>query len=138
MSSDAPLLISLHVAGRPYLVRRDAVDVMALLDPLAPPATDARGRPLTVRPLAELLGAEEDPAPGRRHALSVALRRRSVALLVDRVDDMAHHISVQPLAPLLARRLARPWFLGAAAIDDAPVLLLDLRRIAADVALGII
>jgi len=136
--SQQPLLLALRAGGRAYLARRDHVDAMGLLDPLVPPAADERGRPLTVRPLAELLGGDDPPAAGRRHALSVALRRRSVSLLVERVDDLAALADVQPLSPLLARRLPNPWFLGAAAIGDTPVLLLDLRRIAADVALGVI
>lgn len=132
-----PLLIILRAGGRRYLVRRDHVDAMSLFDPLALPTTDASGRPLTVCPLADLLGDREPLAPGRRHALSVSLRRRSVALIVGRLDDMATQVAIQPLAPLLAGRLERPWFLGAAAVDEVPVLLLDLRRIAADLALGV-
>jgi chemotaxis signal transduction protein len=121
-------------------VAQEQVSHLTIVDPIAPPA-DPRGRPIICRDLGALLGGgDAAPASGRRHAITVDLRRRSVALLVDYIDGLgdAGGQAVQPLSPLLARRLARPWFLGAIIRGDQPLLLLDLRRIATDVALGAI
>jgi chemotaxis signal transduction protein len=130
------LLLEVLAAGGRYLVPRDHVDWLELLRAADAPPADERGRPLVVRELAPLLGWPATPPPGRRQALGVALRRRSVALLVDRVEGLACEAAVAPLPPLLGRRLAAPWVTGAVA-GDPPALVLDLRRIAADVALGL-
>lgn len=136
MSSEKSLLLDLRSAGRRYFVPRSHVDRLELLAPAEAPTTDERGRPVVVRDLGQLLGGVAEPAKERRQALSVTLRRRTVALLVDRVESLELGARVQPLAPLLARRLAAPWVVGVVADGDDPVLVIDLRRIAADVALG--
>lgn len=130
------LLLDVRTTGRRYFVPRSHVD---LLGP-APQteAVDARGRPWLVRDLGSLLDPADHGAPGRRQALTVLLRRRTVVLLVQRIESLEPHTTVQPLAPLLARRLRAPWVLGAVALDALPILVLDLRRIAADLALGAI
>lgn len=129
-------LLSIWVAGRHYLTHRDQVDAVGLIDPFAPPL-DRHGKPQICCELAPLFGIDMAVPPGRRHGLSVVLRRRGVILLVDRIDLQSVGVpTVQPLAPLLVRRLARPWFLGVVVEDDQPLLVLDLRRIATDVALG--
>ncbi len=136
MSADGILLLEVHTATRRYLVPRDHLDQLTQAAPGDAPLLDARGRPLLVRELGPLLDEADQGPPGRRHALVVRLRRRSVALLVVRAETLAAPGPVQPLGPLLHGRLARPWALGAVLVDEAPVVVLDLRRIAADVALG--
>ncbi|EFO79743.1 hypothetical protein OSCT_2428 [Oscillochloris trichoides DG-6] len=118
-------------------VVQSQVETVGLVDPADPPA-DMHGRSLVCRELGPMLGTPPQPLPTRRHALIVALRRRSVALLIDRIDSLylENQPEIQMLAPLLAQRLARPWFLGAVIYQDAPLLLLDLRRIATDVMIG--
>lgn len=128
------LLLDLRTASRRYFVPRSHIDLLG--PPPLPGTSDARGRPLLVRDLGPLLDPLDQAVPGRCQALTVTLRRRSVALLVQRVESLAAHTGIQPLAPFLARRLRAPWVLGAVAVDDGPVLILDLRRIAIDLALG--
>lgn len=125
-------------AGRQcYAISQVQIDHLDLLDPASMPI-DQRGRPLICRDLATLLGDEASVPAGRRHTVTVSLRRRSVALLVDSIDSLGGDESreIHPLSPLIARRLAQPWFLGAIIYQDEPLLLLDLRRIATDVAIG--
>ncbi len=137
MSVDGALLLEVHTATRRYLVPRAHLDVLAQVAAGgAAPARDGRGLPVIARELGPLLDPADLGPPGRRHALTVALRRRSVALLVERAEALDAPGAVQPLGALLARRLARPWALGAVVIGADPVIVLDLRRIAADVALG--
>lgn len=136
MSSETQLLLEVRAAEARYFVPRSHVDRLEILLLATAPEADERGRPVVVRELAPLLGLDEPPRAARRQALSVVLRRRTVILLVDRVERLEAGIPVQPLAPLLRRRLAVPWVIGAVAEGDTPVLVLDLRRIAADVALG--
>ncbi len=136
MSDEGSLLLEVYTSTRRYLAPRGHLDYLAQVSAEAPPATDAGGRPLIVRELGPLLDPLDLGSPGRRHALIVTLRRRSVALLVERAEALAAPGAVQPLGPLLERRLARPWLIGAVVIDETPVMVLDLRRIAADVALG--
>ena len=130
------LLLEVRAAGQRYYVPRAHLDSLELLHPDMPPAHDERGRPMLVRSLAPLLGPSASSAPPPRQALVVRGRRRSVALLVDRVEQLADDLTMQPLGSLLACRLAAPWVLGAVATAETPILVLDLRRIAADVALG--
>lgn len=133
------LLMAVRAGAHSYLVPRTHVDQIRLLDGAALPAADARGRPLVGCALSDLLDPGGPPAARRQHALLVELRRRSVALLVERVEalESAGSLGQQPLAPFLSRSLARPWFLGAAIYAGEPALILDLRRIAMDVTIGI-
>lgn len=136
MSGEGGLLLDVRAAGRCYFVPRAHVDRLEMLDFAATPVADERGRPVVVRALGPLLARAEEPRSARLQALVVTLRRRTVMLLVDRVEGLEAGVAVQPLAPLLRNRLAAPWVLGVVAGDDTPALVLDLRRIAADVALG--
>lgn len=137
MSVEADLLLEVHTAGRRYLVPRGHLDHLTQLTIDAAPPADQRGRHLVVRELGPLLDPADTGSPGRRHALTIDLRRRTVAILVERAEALAAPGAVLPLGPLLAR-LARPWVIGAVIVDEAPVIVLDLRRIAADLAIGVV
>ncbi|NTV63789.1 MAG: hypothetical protein HGA65_09665 [Oscillochloris sp.] len=131
-------LLGVRVGERCYMVAQSQVNHIGLLDPYELP-TDSGGRQLICRELGPLLHeAGDDGRPGRRHAMLISLRRRSVALLVDRIDSLVGYEqpAIQTLSPLLTKRLVRPWFLGVVVYHDEPILLLDLRRIATDVAIG--
>ncbi|NTW02900.1 MAG: hypothetical protein HGA19_16735 [Oscillochloris sp.] len=120
-----------------YAITQAQMDHLGLTDP-TDTAIDVRGRPLIYQELGPLFGHAPSTVTGRRHTITVTLRRRSVALLVDRIDslDTDGSLTIQALAPLLTRRLTRPWFLGALIYAGEPLLLLDLRRIATDIAIG--
>ncbi len=138
--STATLLLFACTTRHRYVVRRDQIAEIRLIrrnSDLALP--DARGRTLVCQELGPLLDPLDVRRSVRCHALIVATRRRSVALLVERLDDFVGMApeAVQRLSPLLARHLARPWVLGALVCDDIPLLVLDLRQIAQDVLLGI-
>lgn len=135
-SSAAGLLVEIHTAARRYLVPLAHLDGLTLVAAGAAVSNEATAQVSVWRELGPLLDATDVGPHGRRHALTVTLRRRSVALLVERVADFGSPGTLQPLAPLLVSRLARPWLLGAVVVANEPVLVLDLRRIAVDVALG--
>lgn len=130
-------LLGVTAGERRYIVAQAQIDHFGLLDP-DEPASDTSGRQLICRELSQLLGGESEAAPGRRHAMLITLRRRRVALLVDHIDSLTsrEQPAIQALSPLLTRQLIRPWFLGAIVYHNEPILLLDLRRIATDVAIG--
>lgn len=130
------LLLDVRTAVRRYLVPRAHIDHLAQVASDVAPASGRRSAAFVCRELGPLLDPADSGWIGRRHALTVELRRRTVALLVERAEGLERYEVVQPLGPMLARRLARPWVLGAVSVGDEPVLVLDLRRIAADVALG--
>ncbi len=130
------LLLEVHTALRRYLIPQTHLDHLTVVLAGQEPTPSERGKPLVCRALGPLLDATDVGHPARQHALTVELRRRTVLLLVERAARLTTPGTVQPLGTLLARCLARPWVLGAVVIDDCPVLVLDLRRIAADVALG--
>lgn len=70
----------------------------------------------------------------RRYALIVPTRRRNIAFLTERIDEITNCAAeIRPLGALLASCLAHPWFLGAMICDNHPLLVLDLHRIAQDV-----
>ncbi|MEI8306065.1 MAG: hypothetical protein WCF99_03255 [Chloroflexales bacterium] len=138
MIADKDGTILCVLAGRwRYAISQAQIEHFGLIDPVDAPI-DQRGHPLICRHLATLLGDAEVLAPGRHHAMTVVLRRRSVALLVNHIDtlDGTGPYEIHPLSPLITRRLTLPWFLGAIIYQDAPLLLLDLHRIATDVAIG--
>jgi chemotaxis signal transduction protein len=137
--SENGLLLTVHTPLHRYIVRRDQLrELRVIASPADIEQPDDRGKPMLCCELGALLDPRDQHQNARRHALIVPARRRSVALLVDRIADLRQETPgmVQPLGPLLAPRLARPWFLGAVLHDDQPVLVLDLRQIVQDVLLG--
>jgi chemotaxis signal transduction protein len=136
------VLLIVRTARHGYVVRRTQVNELRLISGSASlEQSDQRGKPIIGSELAHLLeGQEHHDAPGR-HALVIHMRRQSVALLVQRVDDIvtqsdtqsAAGTQIQPLPGLLAQRLEMPWVTGVLLCDTTPLLVLDLRRIAHDV-----
>jgi chemotaxis signal transduction protein len=137
ISDSVSAILGVWAGKRRYAIAQGQVDHLGLLDRAGAP-TDQRGRPLICRELGALFGEAETAGLGRRPAITVSLRRRSVAILVDHIDSLGDGelLETHPLSPLIARRLRLPWFLGAVIYQDEPLLLLDLRRIANDVAIG--
>jgi chemotaxis signal transduction protein len=137
---EADMFLTIRSNAQRYIVRRDHVrELRLILSEADLEQPDERGKALIYCELDHLLSGHESYNISRRHALIVHLRRRSVALLIDRIEDarptadLEDH--VRPLPTLLARRLARPWFLGVLMRNEIPLLVLDLRQIAQDVLL---
>ncbi|RRR67942.1 MAG: hypothetical protein EI684_18265 [Candidatus Viridilinea halotolerans] len=133
-----PLLLEVRTAIRCYLVPRSHVDYLVKRGAEPLPERDERGRPLVAHELGALLDPSDLGLPPRHHALMVTLRRRTVVLRVARIETLTAPGPLQPLGPFITPHLARPWLLGAVVVADMPILVLDLRRIAADVALGVV
>jgi chemotaxis signal transduction protein len=134
-------LLTIRTTLHRYIICRSQIAAMrSLSSDAAINEQDERGRPIISSELGTLLDQEDLRGHDRCHALVVGLRRRTVALLVHRIEDA--HIGnttidmIQPLPPLLARSLERPWFMGVLLRDDEPILVLDIRRIAQDVVLA--
>jgi chemotaxis protein histidine kinase CheA len=123
-------LLQITAGGCAYLVYPHDVDWMCAHDPALAPARDPQGQPLHIADLGTLLGNGPTRA-ATAHQLGVRLRRRSVALIVDRVDDLTE-LPFHPLTRLIADRLDRGWVRGAALHHDRPVIVLDLRQLAMD------
>jgi chemotaxis signal transduction protein len=137
--SSTGLLLTICTTRHRYIVCRDQILEIRLITRSADlERPDERGHPLVSAELGKLLDPQDLRSNARRHALIIPTRRRGVALLVERVEDFSQQTAgeVQPLAPLLRQRLARPWFMGTVVCDDTPVLVLDLRQIAQDVLFG--
>jgi chemotaxis signal transduction protein len=132
------VLLIVSTTRHSYVVRRTQVNELRLISgSTSLQKTDERGKPLIGCELAHLFQAPESHDTPGRHALIIHMRRQSVALLVQRVDDIvtrgAAGAQVQPLPALLAQRLEMPWVTGVLLCDTTPLLVLDLRRIAHDV-----
>ncbi len=128
------MILLITTVCRRYLCRQHDVDSIG-----QPTTTerDERGRPIVRCQLGPLLDPNDPPASGRLHALTIAMRRRVVELTVPHVDLLVTAPSIIPLAPFVIAHLQLPWVNGVALLDDQPVVVLDLRRIATDVALGL-
>jgi hypothetical protein len=116
---------------RRYAVRRDDLESVRLIaGPVDLAGSDRNGR----APIGVELGAVlEGAAPverARRHALTVLLRRRSIMLLVDEVEDFLEHPAVHPIPALLRDRLREPWAVGALLLGEEIVVQIDLRAVA--------
>lgn len=128
------MILLLETVARRYVCRQHDVDHIGVVTQAE---HDERGRRIIRYHLGPLLDPADPPASGRLHALTITLRRRVVELVVPRVDLLAEAPVIVPLAPFLAARLRLPWANGVALLDDQPVIVLDLRRMAADLALGL-
>lgn len=131
------LLLTIRTSQHSYIVRRDQIGELRLIvrdEDLQ--RSDERGRKVVSGELESFLNAQDIRSLGCRHALIVYMRRRSVALLVERIEDVVVDRSIaeviHPLPPLLRQHLARPWFLGVLIREETPLLVLDLRQIAQD------
>lgn len=138
MTNYTGLLLTIITSLNRYVVRRDQVaEIRMILKPADLERPDERGKLLQGVELGPLLDPFDLRSNARRHALVVPTRRKSVALLVERVVDLNCETLdlVQPMPKVLAKRLTRPWFLGALiqAEGKEPLLVLDLRQIAQDV-----
>jgi hypothetical protein len=135
MSYDG-LLLTVITEKHRYIVRRDQMIELRLITTAADlHRPDERGKPIISGELSLLLDPDDPPTLNRRHAIIVPTRRRSIALLVDRVEDVheATERGIQKLPEVFKRRLHRPWFLGVMMQDDTtPLLVLDLRQLAQD------
>jgi hypothetical protein len=131
--SSAPALIQLLAGSQRYFIYHQHMTRLSLIDPHDPPLYDEQGRSCIVVDLAMLLGSAVADRPVGRYGVLVGLRRRTVIFLVDRGDMPAAIPSIQPFSKSILRSLAHPWIIGAALDADVPIILLDLRRIAADV-----
>jgi hypothetical protein len=91
-------MLSVWAGQRRYAVEPRQADHLGLLD-TAGELIDQRGRPLICRELGALLGEAREVGPGRRHAITVALRRRNVVFLVDYIDSLggAGSLETHPL-----------------------------------------
>ncbi|NCC30605.1 MAG: chemotaxis protein CheW [Chloroflexia bacterium] len=132
------LLLEIHIADQRYLAPQTHVDHLSQLQPTMAPEQDVRGRPMIHAELGALLGHQAKEKSDRYHALTITLRRRTVLLLVDRVERLTQPEEVHPLPLLMRKHLARPWFTGAVILEQRLLLVLDLQRIATDVALGVV
>jgi hypothetical protein len=134
MSFDG-LLLTVITKNHRYIVRRDQMIELRLVTTEADlKRPDERGKPIISGELSLLLDPDDPPTHSRRHAIIVPTRRRSVALLVDRVEDVQATTEgmIQKLPEVFKRRLERPWFLGVMVQEDTPILVLDLRQVAQD------
>jgi chemotaxis signal transduction protein len=137
MSYDG-LLLFVSTATHRYVVTRSQILEMRIITRQADiERPDERGKPITAHSLGPLLDPADKDVPRRHHALIIPTRRRGIALLVDRVQDVYQTTEddVQKLPPLFLRNIERPWFLGIFLYEEEPFLVLDLRQIAQNILL---
>ena len=124
------LLLIVRTARHRYAIRRDDVMEIKLVNNVTAMPRDERSQPYIGFELGPLLDLADHSAMERRRALVVPLRRRKVALLVDRIDSFEQDAQVMPLPELLGARLNQPWALGALLIDDQVIVQIDLWAVA--------
>lgn len=90
---------------------------------------DERGQPFVNVHLGSLLDPGDRGSAPRQRALIVSMRRRSIALLVDQVEQTPEGAQLLPLPPLLRARLRESWATGVLVYDDLAVVKLDLRAV---------
>jgi len=125
------VLLIVRTALRRYAVSRDDLfDVKLVADLVDLRAGGLFERACVGVELGPLLDPSDRTVLTRRRALIVPLRRRYVALLVDYVDTFLERATSVPLPALLGERLGQSWAVGALALDDDLIVMLDLRAVA--------
>jgi hypothetical protein len=128
------MLVVVRTANRRYAVRR--TDLLGIRR-----ADVARHEALrSAQPFASMaLGALLEPLAASEirpsQALLVSLRRRTIALLVERVEEFLEQPHVHPLPALLRNQLHQEWAVGILMHEDEPIIVLDLRAVARSVLL---
>lgn len=131
----ANLLLTIRTALHRYVVHRTQVSQLLIIhSPADLEQVEEQGPALVSDELGHLLDPRDVLHHSHCHAIVVPLRRRRVALLVERVEDIRMNKEtpeeILPLPRLLAATLAHPWYLGVVVRDDTPLLVLDMRQIA--------
>ncbi len=130
------MLLIVRTTRHRYVVRREDVATLRAINRRTGNVRETdEDQSVIMVELGTLLDPEDVSEMQRRHALIVPLRRRTIALLVDAVDNLVDHAAVQPLPPLLHQRLHEPWATGVLLMDEHPVVQLDVRAIARSVLL---
>lgn len=136
MASYRSLLLTIVTPLHRYIVQRDQmIELRIVTSETDLERPDEHGNPIVGCELAPLLDPRDTPSSSRRHAIVVPTSRHSVALLVDRIEDLhvVNEKTIQPMSPLFTWQLERPWFLGVTIYHETPLLVLDLQQIAHDV-----
>lgn len=136
MISYRNLLLTVVTPLHRYIVRRDQmIELRVVTSPSDLERPDERGFPLIACELSPLLDPRDTSDAPRRHAVVVPAPTYSVALLVERIEDLhiVNEESIQPVSPLFKWQLERLWFLGFIVEHEIPLLVLDLQQIARDV-----
>ena len=127
----SPVMLIVRTTLRRYAVCRDDVLEIKLVTDVADlQIEDSHGRSAIGVELGSLLDPADRSALVRRRALVVPLRRRLVALLVDHVELLQEHATVEALPALLQEQLRQPWASGALLLDTDVIVQLDLRAVA--------
>lgn len=130
------MLLIIHTTRHRYVVPREDVATLRAFNRRAGhDQAENEDRTSLVVELGPLLDPVDISEMQRRHALIVPMRRRTIALLVDAVDNLIDHAVVQPLPPLLRERLREPWATGVLMVDEHPIVQLDVRAIARSILL---
>ncbi len=130
------MLLIVRTTRHRYIVPREDVATLRAVSRRTGTDQEADRDPSAIAvELGAFLDPEDVSEMQRRHALIVPLRRRTIALLVDAVDNLIDHAVVRPLPPLLRERLREPWATGVLMIDEHPVVQIDVRAIARSVLL---
>jgi chemotaxis protein histidine kinase CheA len=108
------------VFGVPLAAVEEVVMAAPVLVLEGRPSLDIRGRPLPVRDVASLVGAEASPLGGRPPGLVLAASGRRVIVTCDELLG-EQEVVVKPLGPLLRVTVG---YLGAAILGDGRIALL--------------
>lgn len=123
-------IILIRTVRRRYAVRHADTAEIRLVDGPLDLAAGPADQPYVAVELGPLLDRDDVGPLKRPRALVVPLRRRRVALLVDRIEEFVEQPQALPLPALIAGHLRQPWSAGAVLVGGEAVVLLDLRAVA--------
>ncbi len=127
-------LLHVTTATAPYLVVARHVSRLLRATYATLPTHDERGKLIIGYILDTALGEDATPAYAPHHALLLPLRRRSVALFVQTIDSTPLTIAdIQSVPPLVQSLVRHAHLRGVCSLDNAAVLVLDVRTIAHDI-----
>lgn len=129
MPESSAILIASTARRRYAFARGDVMSIRLANSADGLNGLDERGQPFISVELGPLLAPEDRSSLPRQRALVVPMRRRSIALLVDQVDQAPDDARVLPLPDLLRTRLSQPWATGVVLSQDVLMVQLDLRAI---------
>ncbi|HEU4322254.1 MAG TPA: hypothetical protein VFS21_03810 [Roseiflexaceae bacterium] len=129
MSNTSSILIASTARHRYAFSRGDVMSIRIAAADSGLAGLDERGQPFISVELGPMLIADDHSSLPRLRALVVPMRRRSIALLVDQIDQAPADARVLPLPDLLRTRLTQPWATGVVVYQDALVVQIDLRAI---------
>lgn len=131
------IVLLIHTPQRRYAVKyADITNIRSCTSQEEVASWGSVDRPGIAVDLGELLDQETPVWPQRASALIVTMRRRQIAFVVKKVEEMLEQPNIRPLPEMMCSVLRNQWATGVLDNGGELSIVLDLRELARSILVG--